>query len=100
MSTGSGKWVERGITLGLIILSSLSGYLIDKTRMESRMVAVEEKSDNNEQKLDEANLELILYRMNTMETTMDKMESMVNKLDEKIDESTRQILAGLNNRRR
>jgi len=100
MSANSDKWIERTITLGLIVLSSFSGYLIDKTRMEDRLTAVEEKSDKNEDKLDEANLELILYRINDMEATMDKMEISVTKLDEKIDESTRQILAGLNNRRR
>ena len=100
MSTGSGKWVERGITLGLIVLSSFSGYLIDKTKIEGRMVAVEALAEDNEKKLDEANLELILYRMNDMETAMDKMEISVTKLDEKIDDSTNKILDRINDRRR
>ncbi len=100
MSVSSGKWAERGITLGLIVLSSFSGYLIDKTRMEDRLSAVEEKSGKNEKKLDEANLELILYRINTMETTMVKVEDKVDKLDEKIDESTTAILDRINDRRR
>ncbi len=100
MSTGGGKWVERGITLGLIVLSSFSGYLIDKTRMEGRMTAVEELAEDNKKKLDEANLELILYRINTMETTMVKLEGSVSKLDEKIDASTNKILDRINDRRR
>lgn len=100
MSANSDKWIERGITLGLIVLSSFSGYLIDKTRMEDRITAVEAKSDKNEQKLDEANLELILYRINTMENTMVKVENKVDKLDEKIDASTTKILDRINDRRR
>ena len=100
MSTSSDKWIERGVTLALIVLSSFSGYLIDKTRMEDRVTAVEQKADKNEQKLDEANLELILYRINTMETTMEKVEDKVDKLDEKIDESTTKILDRINDRRR
>ena len=100
MSTDYSKWVERGITLGLIVLSSFSGYLIDKTKMEDRLSAVETKSLKNETKLDEANLELILYRINTMETTMVKLEDSVTKLDEKIDASTTKILDRINDRRR
>ena len=98
--SNSGKWIERAITLVLIVLSSFSGYLIDKTRMEDRLTAVEEKAEENEAKLDEANLELILYRINAMETTMVKLEGSVTKLDEKIDASTRQILDRINDRRR
>ena len=100
MNVNSNKWIERAITLVLIVLSSFSGYLIDKTRMEDRLTVVEEKADENEAKLDEANLELILYRINAMETTMVKLEGSVTKLDEKIDASTRQILDRINDRRR
>lgn len=88
------------ITLGLIIMSSFSGYLIDKTRMEDRMVAVEKKATKNEKKLDEANLELILYRINTMENTISDIKTKVDNLDDKIDESTDRIINSLNNRRR
>lgn len=100
MSQNSNKWIERVITLGLIVLSSFSGYLIDKTRMEDRLSAVEEKADKNENKLDEANLELILYRINSMEATISEVKTKVDDLDEKIDESTDKIIDRLSNRRR
>ena len=100
MSVDSSKWVERAITLGLIVLGSFSGFLIDKTKMEGRMTTVEELAEDNKEKLDEANLELILYRINTMETTMVKLEGSVTKLDEKIDASTTKILDRINDMRR
>ena len=100
ISTNPNKWVERAITFGLIVVGSLSGYLVDKTQMEDRVLAVEKKSNKNEFKLDEANLELILYRIDDMEDTMKDLKGKVEELDTKIDASTVAITNRINDRRR
>ena len=94
------KWLERLITLILIVAGSFSGYLVDKTRMEGRIAAVEKLSSDNKVKLDEANLGLILYRMDKMEASISKMEGKVDDLNAKIDESTTAIINSFNNNRR
>jgi len=100
MSTNSNKWLERLITLAAIILSSFSGYLIDKTRMEDKMAIVEKKVLKIENELKDANLGLILYRIDEMKFTVSEMKTKVDNLDDKIDASTDRIINSLNNRRR
>jgi len=100
MNTEGGRWIERVITLVLIVLSSFSGYFIDKTQMEDRMTVVEKLSVSNKEKLDKANLELILYRMDQMDATVDGLVETVDELDEKIDESTITIINRINDMRK
>ena len=94
------KWTERVITLALIIAGAFSGNFMDKTRESERINAVEKLAEKNADKLEKANLGLILYRMNVIERTMLDMKMKVDKLDDKIDESTDEIIDYLRANRR
>ena len=87
------------IYIVLLVASAGSGYLIDKTTVNSRLDDVEELADKNAAKLEEANLGLILYRMNEMDKTMTALGKKVDDLDTKMDDSTKDIITALNNRR-
>ena len=88
------------ITFLLIVASTFSGYFIDKTEIKAEVTAVRIIAEKNAEKLDKANLELILYRMKQFEISMTEMGKKVDKLDTKIDASTKDIIAALDNRRR
>jgi len=87
------------IYIVLLIVSAGSGYLIDKTEVKNRLDDVEELADKNAAKLEKANLGLILYRMNEMDKTMTALGKKVDDLDTKMDDSTKDIITALNNRR-
>ena len=84
----------------LLVVSSLSGYLIDKTEIEGRVTIVEKLAEKNAEKLEKANLELILYRMKQFEISMTEMKTKVDGLDTKMGESTNEIMEYLRNNKR
>ena len=87
------------IYIFLLIASAGSGFLIDKTNVENRLAEVERLAEKNAAKLEKANLGLILWRMNQMDKTMTAMGRKVDDLDTKMDDSTKDIITALENRR-
>ena len=87
------------IYIVLLVASAGSGYLIDKTNVENRLADVENLAEKNAGKLEEANLGLILWRINEMEKSMTALGKKVDNLDTKMDDSTKDIITALNNRR-
>ena len=87
------------IYIVLLVASAGSGYLIDKTNVENRLADVENLAEKNAGKLEEANLGLILWRINEMEKSMTALGKKVDDLDTKMDDSTKDIITALNNRR-
>ena len=87
------------IYIVLLVASAGSGYLVDKTELKDRLTVVEKLAEKNADKLEKANLGLILYRMNEMDKTMTALGKKVDDLDTKMDDSTKDIISALNNRR-
>ena len=87
------------IYIVLLVASAGSGFVIDKTNVENRLADVEELAEKNASKVEKANLGLILYRMNEMEKSMTALGKKVDNLDTKMDDSTKDIVTAINNRR-
>ncbi|KKL45191.1 hypothetical protein LCGC14_2358150 [marine sediment metagenome] len=96
-NNGKFKLISLMITLGVLLIGSVSGYVWTQADVRANTVQIEDIEEHGSEptKVNKSSIGLIEYRLNTIDKKQEEFSTEQRIMSEKMDESFHEILKRL-----